>query len=111
MLILVQRVTGCCARLSLSLCGVVQFRAASSSRRDGGRHTHTLTASHTAALWEIPGCKNNSLVIISMSYSVSVKEAFVEHGHFFTVQGPSASCGVQRERTQQMILYSHFTRC
>lgn len=31
------------------------------------------------------------LVIICVSFSVSVEEAFVKHGHFFAVQGAAAS--------------------
>lgn len=53
--------------------------------------THPLTYSPTQQHHH--GRQNNSLVVICMSYSVFVQEAFVKCGHLFTVQGPPSSCG------------------
>lgn len=52
-------------------------------------HTHPPTHPHSSTLRDTQ-LQNNSLVIISMSYSVFVQKAFVKHGHLFAVEGPSA---------------------
>lgn len=52
--------------------------------------THPLTYSPTQ---QHHGRQNNSLVVICMSYSVFVQEAFVKRGHLFAVQGPPSSWG------------------